>query len=73
MIRKTLTTTALAAALIATGAGRASADLGDAIAGGIIGGAIVGAIQSHNQRQPARATAPSARAVPSAARSKPAR
>ena len=68
MIRKTLTTTALAAALIATGAGRASADLGDAIAGGIIGGAIVGAIQSHNQRQPARATAPSARAVPSAAR-----
>jgi len=68
MIRKSLTTTALAAALVTSGVGQASADIGDAIAGGIIGGVIVGAIQNNNQRQPARTTSPSTRAVSSAAR-----
>jgi len=50
MSRKIFATTALAAALISSGVGRASADIGDAIAGGIIGGVIVGAINERNRR-----------------------
>lgn len=42
---RNLISVALAAAIIAGGAGRASADIGSAIAGGIIGGIIGGAIQ----------------------------
>ncbi|WP_417589195.1 peptidoglycan-binding domain-containing protein [Pararhodobacter oceanensis] len=62
----TLTATALAAALMVSGTGRATADIGDAIAGGIIGGVIVGAIQHNRTRtQPVRTHRPR---VPSAAR-----
>lgn len=43
---KILTSTLLAAALMTGTTGRVSADIGDAIAGGIIGGLIVGGIQS---------------------------
>lgn len=50
MTKKILTTTALVAAIITSGVGQASADIGDAIAGGIIGGVIVGAIQRDRQR-----------------------
>ena len=57
MNRKIITTTALAAALFSTSVGRASADLGDAIVGGIVGGVIVGAIHDRNDRRP-RATTP---------------
>lgn len=46
MKSKILTTTALVAAMMATDTGRASADIGDAIAGGIIGGIIGGAINN---------------------------
>ncbi|MFN4099225.1 MAG: peptidoglycan-binding domain-containing protein [Pararhodobacter sp.] len=49
---RTLTSAALAVALIAGSAERASADIGSAIAGGIIGGIIGGAMQQN--RQPAR-------------------
>ena len=66
MNRKILATVALVATLVTTGAQRASADIGDAIAGGIIGGIIVGAI---NDRNGTRRTAPHREpSAPSAAR-----
>ncbi len=63
MTAKFLTSAVLAAALVTGPVGPASADIGDAIAGGIIGGIIGGAIQSHNRR-PRGTTV----VVPSAAR-----
>jgi len=54
---KILATTALVATLVTTGAQRASADIGDAIAGGIIGGIIVGAINNERNQQ-GRTTTP---------------
>lgn len=61
MTTRLLTSTILAAALVTGGVSRASADIGDAIAGGIIGGVIVGAIQNgQNSRRPTRTVVPSA-------------
>lgn len=54
MTSKIFISTLLSAALISGSVGRASADIGDAIVGGIIGGVIVNEVQRNRARTPPR-------------------
>jgi len=54
MTSKIFISTLLSAALITGSVGRASADIGDAIVGGIIGGVIVNEVQRNRARTPPR-------------------